>query len=107
MTTTQPAAATHSLFALLNQADAVCIDHMESDCDGVGFYFGDDRKVYRISGHGEPDYHFLDQQVSLLSGGEVVAETCHKDADEPATSHTLQLKVRIERPLIADDLIDG
>jgi len=92
---------TYSLFDLIEQADLVFVDSIESDNDGVGFYFGDGRKMIRFSGCGDEDYHFQDQQVFLIDG-EVIALDCPKDADEPAVSYQLQL--RVERPLTAADL---
>jgi hypothetical protein len=98
---TSTSTTTYSLFDLIEQADVVFVESIDSDNDGVGFYFGDDRQMIRLSGHGDEDYHFQDQQVSL-SDGEVIALDCPVDADKPAVSYKLQL--RVERPLTAADL---
>lgn len=96
---------TYSLFELVSAANTVYVEAMEAVEMGFGHFVttASDKDQLRLSCCDDTDYHFEDQQVALLTTGEVLAIDCPTDPDDEGTTYRLLLTV--ERPLSAHDLM--
>lgn len=95
--------ATYALFSLIDLADTVLIDQMDSDEIGFGDFLRDGRNLMRITG-GDGDVYIADQQVRLLAGGNVDAVMTSKNKDTDGI--TVNLTLKVERGLTISDLPD-
>lgn len=93
--------ATYSLFELIDLADTVLIDHMDADEIGFSDFFRDGRNLMRITG-GDDDVYIADQQVRLLSDGDLDAVIASKDKGEEQI--TVRLTLKVVRGLTINDL---
>lgn len=92
-----------TLFALAEMADTITVAGYTAESMCIEPFFGPDRpRTLRLTCSDDVDYHFADQEVSLLDDGEVLANDCCDDEDEPPTLY--RLRFTVERPVTAADL---
>lgn len=97
--------ATYSLFDLVKAADTVYVEGMEAVEVGFGHFVdaSTNQDQLRLSCCDDTDFHFEDQQVALLSTGEVLAIDCPIDPEDSGT--TYRLLFTVDRALTPQDLM--
>lgn len=92
-----------SLFTLAELASTIHIGGDLAVEKAIGNFLETDRpKVLRLTCSDEDDYHFAEQEVELLSTGEVLVMDCPDDkADEPTA---YRLLFTVERPISLADV---